>query len=307
MQQFSSLVDLPPQATWLTIGSFDGVHRGHQEILHNLVTSAHLAHARAAVLTFFPHPSVVLRGQSGPFYLTTPEERAQLISRHAVDMLITLPFTRELANITAQDFMTELKQKLQLARLWVGYNFTLGRNREGDVPTLQRLGDLLDYQLEVVPPIMIEGEIVSSSQIRGLISKGIVDRAEVMLGRPYQVDGRVVPGDARGRLLGIPTANLSIWPDWLLPANGVYAGKAWVNGKDYQAVINIGSRPTFEAADVPIRMEAHLLNFNHDLYGKTLKVDFIQRLRDEKRFPSVDALLDQIHQDIQTAREILTP
>jgi riboflavin kinase/FMN adenylyltransferase len=305
MQQYASLVELNAPETWLTIGSFDGVHRGHQEIVKNLVSGSHAVGALAVVLTFFPHPAVVLRGQSGPFYLSTPEERTRLLGELGTDVVVTLPFTRELANISAPDFIAELKQKLHMSRLSVGYNFTLGRNREGDVPTLKRLGDLMGYQLDVITPIEIDGEIVSSSQIRALLAQGNVARATEMLGRFYAVEGKVVPGDARGRQLGIPTANLSLWPEWMLPENGVYAGWAVVNGQPYAAVINIGLRPTFEASPVPIRLEAHLLDFNQDLYGSTVRVKFVERLRSEQRFPSVDALLLQIHQDIQSARGIL--
>jgi riboflavin kinase/FMN adenylyltransferase len=305
MQQYASLVELHAPETWLTIGSFDGVHRGHQEILKNLVNGAHAAGALAVVLTFYPHPAVVLRGQSGPFYLCTPEERTRLLGELGADVVITLPFTRDLANISAPDFVADLKQKLHMVQLWVGFNFTLGRNREGDVPTLKRLGDLMGYKLEVISPIEIDGEIVSSSQIRGLLAQGNVARAAEMLGRFYTVEGNVVPGDARGRQLGIPTANLSLWPEWMLPENGVYAGWAMVAGEPHAAVINIGLRPTFEASPVPIRLEAHLLDFNQDLYGRIVRIEFVERLRNEQRFPSVDALLAQIQEDIRSARGIL--
>ncbi|MDD5369220.1 MAG: bifunctional riboflavin kinase/FAD synthetase [Anaerolineaceae bacterium] len=305
MQQYASLVELNAPESWLTIGSFDGVHRGHQEILKNLVSGAHAVGAQAVVLTFYPHPSVVLRGQSGPFYLCTPEDRSQLLGEWGADVVITLPFTRELANASASDFMAGLKQKLHMSRLWVGFNFTLGRNREGDVPTLKRLGDLLGYQLEVIPPVEVDGELVSSSQIRGLLAGGNVSRAAQMLGRLYAVEGKVVPGDARGRQLGIPTANLSLWPEWMLPENGVYAGWALVDGERHATVINIGSRPTFEASPVPIRLEAHLLDFDQDLYNHSVRIEFVERLRNEQRFASVADLLMQIQDDIRSARGIL--
>ncbi len=305
MQQYQSLEQLPSPDSWLTIGSFDGVHRGHQEIIGKLVSGAHADGARSVVLTFFPHPSEVLRGQNGPFYLTTPEERASLLGKLGVDVVITLPFTHELANIPAADFVAELKRKLLLKRLLVGYNFTLGRNREGDVPTLQRLGDLYDYSLEVFQPITLDGEIISSSLIRSRLASGDVRGAAELLDRLYCVAGTVVPGDARGRQIGIPTANLAIWPKWILPANGVYAAWANVEGEGHAAVVNIGQRPTFENAPVPIRLEAHLLDFDRDLYGQEIGIEFVERLRDEQRFPSIDALIAQIHKDIGTARGIL--
>jgi riboflavin kinase/FMN adenylyltransferase len=222
-----------------------------------------------------------------------------------VDVVITLPFTLELANIPAADFVAELKRKLLLKRLLIGYNFTLGRNREGDVPTLKRLSDLYEYTLDVFQPITIDGEIVSSSLVRSRLASGDVRGTAQLLDRLYCVAGQVVPGDNRGHQIGVPTANLAIWPKWILPANGVYA--AWANalGEGYPAVVNIGQRPTFEKAPVPIRLEAHLLDFDRDLYGQEIGIEFVERLRDEQRFPSINALITQIHQDIRTARGIL--
>ena len=305
MRQYTSLEQLPPPASWLTIGSFDGVHRGHQEIIRNLVEGAHRQDAQAVVLTFFPHPSEVLRGQENPFYLTTPVERANVMESLGVDVVISLPFTRDLANVPAFDFVSELKRKLNLQHLLVGYNFTLGRNREGDVPTLKRLADLFDYTLEVFQPITWEGEVVSSSLVRARLAAGEVRKAAELLARNYCVTGVVVPGDGRGRPMGIPTANLAVWPKWMLPANGVYA--AWANaaGEGRAAVVNIGQRPTFETTPVPVRLEAHLLDFDRDLYGEEIGIEFVERLRDEIRFSSGEALVAQIHQDIQAARGIL--
>ena len=307
MQHYQSLEDISLSETWLTIGSYDGIHRGHQAILARMVSGAHAAGSAAVVLTFFPHPGAVLRGMTGPFYLTSTEEKVRLMEDMGIDAVITLPFTRELASVSAADFMAKLKRQLDLQQLWIGYNFTLGHNREGDIPTLQRLGDLLGYSVEVIQPVTIDGEIVSSSLIRGLLGKGEVGRASTLLGRNYTVPGEVVPGDGRGRQIGIPTANLAVWPERMLPASGVYAGWAWVNGTRWPSVTNIGTRPTFEAQAVPVRLETHLLDFHQDLYGRAISVEFVDRLRDEQRFQSVDALIDQIHADIQKARGRLTP
>jgi riboflavin kinase/FMN adenylyltransferase len=306
MRHYQSIEEAASSNSWVTIGSFDGVHRGHQQVLRNMVRAAHEAGSPAIALTFFPHPAAVLRGLTGPFYLTNPEEKAALIAEQGVDILVTLPFTRELADQTAQDFMANLKRHLGLNQLWVGFNFTLGRNREGDIPTLTRLGDLLGYHLEVIQPITIDGEIVSSSLIRGLLAKGDVRRAGEMLGHTYSIPGEVVAGDGRGRTIGIPTANLDIWPERLLPATGVYACWAWVGTTRVPAVTNVGVRPTFTPGETVQHVEAHLLDFKQDLYGRVLRLDFVERLRGEQRFASVDALLDQIKADIHLARGLLT-
>jgi riboflavin kinase / FMN adenylyltransferase len=272
-----------------------------------MVHGAHSAGSTAVVLTFFPHPAAVLRGVTGPFYLTNSDEKAALLAELGVDLLITLPFTHELANRTAQDFMSNLKNRLGLNQLWVGFNFTLGRNREGDIPTLTRLGELMDYRLDVVQPITIEGEIVSSSLIRGLLAKGDVTQAGLMLGRPYSIPGEVVPGDGRGRTIGIPTANLDVWPERILPATGVYACWAWLGTTRHLAVTNIGVRPTFTPGATIQHVEAHLLDVHQDMYHRMLRLEFVQRLRGEQRFASVDALLEQIHADIDQAKGILKP
>lgn len=305
MQHYQSLEKVNLNESWLTIGSYDGVHRGHQEILQEMVSGARAQQVSSVVLTLFPHPAVVLRGQRGPYYLSTPEERARLLGEQGVDLVITLPFSRELANVSALDFMTEIKQRLKISQLWVGYNFTLGRNREGDAQSLARIGQLLDYELRVIPPISIDGEIVSSSLIRGLLEQGNVEHAAELLGRPYTVEGDVVAGDGRGRTLGIPTANLSIWPEWMLPSVGVYSSWAIVDGERYLAVSNIGMRPTFEHQPLPLRLETHLIDFHQNLYGRKIRLEFIQRLRGEQRYSSADALVAQIHQDIQRTRETL--
>jgi len=306
MQQITSLEEVSIPNSWVTIGSFDGVHRGHQMLVQDLVREAHSAGCQAVVVTFFPHPSVVLRGASGPFYLTSPEERAKLLEELGVDQVLTLRFTRELADTPAEDFIALLQRQLGMRQLWVGFNFALGRGREGDIPLLQRLGDLHDFDLHIVQPIEIDGEIVSSSLIRSLLNRGEVARAADFLGRRYVVEGEIVHGDGRGRTIGIPTANFSVWPERVLPAGGVYAG--WVHfpqGERRAAVANIGVRPTFENQPPVPRLEALVLDFDQDLYGQTLSFEFVQHLRGEQRFSSVEALIEQIQKDVQTSRGVL--
>lgn len=306
MLHYTSLDELRLSNTWLAIGSFDGVHRGHQAILKDLATRAHAQDALAAALTFHPHPAVVLRGRSGPYYLTTLEERAELMQSLGVDEVIIHPFNREVAALTADVFMGKLCERTGLQRLVVGPDFALGRNREGNIEHLTRLGEALGYSVDVLTPVTLDGEEISSSRIRRALVDGDVLLAAALLGRPHSVSGPVSSGDGRGRTIGIPTANLDLAPDLLLPKVGVYACRVQVDHHEYAAVTNIGVRPTFTVSQVVTpRLETHLLDTSNDLYGKRIRVGFIERLRDEQRFSGVAALVEQIQIDIVRAREIL--
>ena len=255
MQHSTSLEDLDLSSCWLTIGSFDGVHLGHQAILRQMVERAHAARSQAVVITFFPHPSVVLRNRQEAFYLTSPDERANLLGDLGIDRVITLDFTAELARMSAYDFMSMISQKLRPQQFWVGYDFALGRNREGNVDRLTELGKIFKYKLKVVYPIQLEGETVSSSQIRTALTLGEIEKANRLLGREYRMEGLVVHGDGRGQLIGIPTANLAIWRWQVMPKSGVYACKAHIDGHVWAAVTNVGVRPTFENQPVSPRVE----------------------------------------------------
>jgi riboflavin kinase/FMN adenylyltransferase len=305
MQHFWSLDQVYLKNAWLTIGSYDGVHLGHQAIIRQLIDGAHEVNVPAVVVTFHPHPATVLRGRRGQFYLTSPEEQASLLGDMGVDVLVTHPFNEEISKMSAYDFITEMDQHLDISHLWVGYDFTLGRDREGDIPTLQKLGESFGYQLNIVDPIKFEGGVVSSSVIRAALASGDMEMACELLGRPYQVDGVVVPGDGRGSTFGIPTANLDVWSKKALPKVGVYVCRAVIDGKIWGAVTNIGVRPTFDPNKLSPRIETHLLNFNENIYGKTMSVFFITRLRDEKRFSNTQTLVNQIHLDIHAAEAIL--
>jgi riboflavin kinase / FMN adenylyltransferase len=305
MQHYRSLDDVHLQGAWVTIGSFDGVHRGHQAVLNRLVQSACAAQQPAVVVTFFPHPSVVLRGLQGPFYLTSPDERARLMAELGIDVVVTLPFDLQLASLSADDFMAEIADHLHLSHLVVGYDFALGRARSGNVHTLRHIGETYNYEVDAIASTDIQDQPVSSTRIRELINKGQVSDAALLLGRWYSVTGQVVHGDGRGGKIGIPTANLSVWSEQILPMRGVYATLAWVNNRPFPAVTNIGLRPTFETNPTLSKIETHLLDFNEDLYNMDLRLDFVKFLRPEQRFPSVQALIDQIQQDIISAREVL--
>jgi len=291
--------------TWLSIGTFDGVHLGHRALIKQLVAGANKENLPAILITFFPSPAVVLRGQNGPYYLSSLEDRLIWLGDLGVDGVITLTFDKELASLTAGEFMRQLKEKFNIQQVLVGFNFALGRGRGGDLQTLSKIGEQIGYHLQVVPPITIGGLTISSSQIRSWLADGVVDQVARGLGRWFALSGVVAHGDGRGRSLGIPTANLEIWNEQAIPANGVYAGWAWVDDKRWKAVISIGTRLTFEEQPVASRVEAHLLEFDQDLYGKILRLEFVTWLRNERRFDSVQALIDQIDVDKKIAQEIL--
>jgi riboflavin kinase / FMN adenylyltransferase len=290
---------------WLAIGSFDGVHRGHQELISQMVAAAHAAGDPAVAITFFPHPIVVLRGLQGPIYLSDPQERADLLGRLGLDAVITLTFDKALANLTALDFMTLLKEKLAFHQLWIGQNFVLGHGREGDVNRLRQLGEQLNYSVHVVTPVTIADQLVSSSQIRTWLAEGNVEQVKEGLGRRYALSGPIVHGDGRGKGLGIPTANIDYWSERVAPSSGVYACWAEVDNQRIPAVASQGYRPTFEPVAKVSRLEAHLLDFHQDLYGRQMRLEFVARLRAELKFPSVESLMVQIYQDIDDARRLL--
>ncbi len=305
MQHYRSLNDIALLNSWLTIGVFDGVHRGHQEILSNLTAGAHQNGAPAVVLTFWPHPAVVLGKRHDLKCLTTPEERAELLGSMDVDVVITQPFTPDFAALSAFDFMRRVSQHLGLRSLWIGYDFALGHNREGDLERLTELGEEFGYNVQAIGPVKNGGDVLSSSLIRQRIRSGDVSHAAKNLGRFYNLSGAVVHGDGRGRKINIPTANIDYPKDKVIPANGVYATWAWVGGKRYPAASNIGINPTFTPDKQVPNVEAHLLDFDRDLYDQEVKLEFVERLRDELKFKSVEALLEKIHEDIAQTRKIL--
>jgi riboflavin kinase/FMN adenylyltransferase len=306
MTHITNLEDFYIDNSWITIGSFDGVHRGHQSLVRSMVGAAHRERTPAVVVTFFPHPAVVLRKLSNPFYLTSPDERAALLNDLGVDFVITIPFDEQMAARSALDFIQWTKSHLGFTRLWAGSDFALGRGRQGNLTYLEELGTELDFEVDEIPAVSSDGLTISSSQIRSLISRGALHQAAAQLGRWYSLEGRIITGDGRGRTLGIPTANLDIWRQRLVPASGVYATRAWVDEKSYLSVTNIGFRPTFENENPVSRVESHILDFDQDIYDKNIRLDFIELLRPEHRFKSKQHLLFQIQEDISQAREVLS-
>jgi riboflavin kinase/FMN adenylyltransferase len=292
------------QDTILTVGSFDGVHRGHQALFRGLIAQAGQRGMLSAALTFYPHPRVVLRPEVQPTYLTSDVERARLLDALGLDLLALIAFTRELAATPAEAFTRMLVERLRMRELWVGPGFALGRGREGQIPALERLGGQLGFRLHVVAPVDDGGEPISSTRIRALLAEGRVDRAAELLGRYYALSGVVLHGAARGRRLGFPTANQRVPAERAAPANGVYAVWAHAGGERYPAVANIGIRPSFDAGER--LLETHLMGFEGDLYDRCLRVEFVRHLRGEQRFESGAALTAQVQQDMSHAMRILT-
>jgi riboflavin kinase/FMN adenylyltransferase len=305
VQHFSSLDSVNIRNTWMTIGSFDGIHIGHQQLIRDLNKHAHQAGAKSVVLTFHPHPAVVLRGRAGAFYLTTPAEKVELLDQLGIDIVITHPFTYELSQSSAREYISYSMDHLRFHQLWVGYDFALGKAREGDVHYLEVLGKEFGYQVHIVEPVKLDGRIISSSQVRNLITEGNISVANKILGRLYGVTGKVVHGDGRGKQIGIPTANLETGDEKLIPGAGVYACRVQILDKHLSAAVNVGTRPTFESSDRRSHVEAHILDFKGDLYTQNITLEFVERLRGEKRYKSVDDLIKQIYVDIEQTREII--
>ena len=286
----------------VTIGAFDGVHRGHQKLIAELVSEAHAQDRAAAVICFFPHPDVVLRGITGRYYLTSPDERARLLAELGVDVLVVHPFNDEVRHVRAADFVQRLRDHLKMAALWATADFAMGFNREGDIGFLRAQGVEV-HTIEMVAPDG-NGDRISSSAIRAALEAGDVSKAAEWLGRPYRIAGEVIGGAQRGRSIGFPTANIDIWEEQVIPANGVYACRTFLGGETFNAVTNVGVRPTFEGVGVTV--EAHIFDFDRDIYGQTLSLDFMQRLRGEQKFDGIEALVAQIKQDAKQARTLLS-
>lgn len=309
MQHFYDLASAQlQQPSVVTIGVFDGVHRGHQQLIRRLVDEAQATNRLAVALTFFPHPDVVLRGLTGRYYLTTPEQRAEYLGELGIDYVITLPFNSEFRQIRAAAFVDTLIEQLRLSSLWVGSDFAMGYQREGNVAFLRAQGEAKGFTVQVIDLILAEADgvdgVISSTAIREALLAGEVENARDWLGRSYSVTGEVVHGDHRGRLLGFPTANIAVWNEQIIPANGIYAGWAYLGGERFMAATNVGIRPQFDGENVTV--EAYLLDFDRDIYGQQLTFSFEKYLRPEAKFDSLEGLITQINADVQTSREYLT-
>jgi riboflavin kinase/FMN adenylyltransferase len=304
MRHYHSLEEVSVKNAWLTIGVFDGIHRGHREIIRKLVTEAHANHEPAVLLTFDPHPASVLSGQEIKC-LTTPEERAELLGSLGVDIVITQRFTRDLATATASEYMSQLKQTLDLKHLLVGYDFALGKGREGSPNRLAEIGRDLGYSVEIIHALSDESGVISSTEIRKLVATGNVSEAAKLLGYRYPLVGDVIRGAGRGRTINFPTANIDYPQQKATPANGIYACWAYLGDEKFMAATNIGFNPTFTPERQTPSLEAYLLDFDRDIYGQRVKLEFVSRIRNELRFNSVEALIWKIQEDVEKTREML--
>ncbi len=307
----SDALDRPLVRPILTVGNFDGVHVGHRAIMQTVVTRAADLGGQAVVYTFDPHPRKVLQLERAPRLLTTLEQRVELLEACGVDVVIVEPFSLEFSRTSAEVFIRHyLHERIRPVEVYVGYDFHFGRDREGSMRLLTELGPRLGFSVTIIPEVTMDEGDVNSTRIRELLAHSRLAEAGAMLGRPYTVRGTVVVGDRRGRTLGFPTANLDPETE-VLPAAGVYAGHLRLiddgdppRGAELAAVTNVGRRPTFENGDV-IHAEAHLIDFDGDLYGRRVDLSFEHHLRDERRFPDVDALRVQIADDVAEARRRL--
>lgn len=288
--------------TVVTIGVFDGVHLGHTHLLLGLKEEARRQDAIPCVVTFVNHPRSVLQPTMPVRFITPLEQRLALLKRAGIDNVVALTFDQSLSQLSARDFVQALKSNLHMKTLVVGPNFALGHRREGNVKVLAGLGGEIGFRVEVVEPLMLAGQMVSSTVIREAISRGDVRRAGRMLGRYFSLTGEVVKGEGRGKDLGFPTANLKTDPELLLPADGVYAAWAHVGGKRLMSATSVGVRPTF--GENARTVEAYIMNFQSEIYGKQVRLDFCQRLRDELRFDTVEALQQQMELDVEQTRRI---
>jgi riboflavin kinase/FMN adenylyltransferase len=304
MEIEQELANIAPQGeTILTIGVFDGVHAGHRYLLKKLQQRAAEKNLLSGVVTFNPHPQSVLHPHNELPRLSDLEDRIKALRELGINIVAVLTFTPKVAQLSAREFLLLLKKHLKMQGITVGPDFALGQGREGNINLLRALGREMEFSVEVIPPHTVNGEVVSSTLIRRALAQGDMRKVEKLMGRYFHLTGKVVTSAKRGRVLGFPTANLDIKPQQALPDDGTYATIALVDGRQIPSATNIGIRPTFGERQKTV--ETHLLNYAGDLYHKELRIEFVQKLRDEQRFASPAELKAQIEKDIREAEMIL--
>ncbi len=300
---YSSMDILSYQNSFISIGNFDGIHRGHRAIIKYMLWHAKPQEKPIIVITFFPNPADYFDQETKNFYLTSPAEKESFLCGLGVDEVLTFEFDREFANLSPQEFLAGIKEKLGMSVLVVGRDFALGKGREGTVPVIKSIGKDLGFSVEMISPINFKGTEISSTAIRQKLDEGDLRGAATLLGRYYAVSGEVGHGSDRGAKIGLPTANITHWPGKKLPKVGVYATIVILCGEKYHGITNVGFRPTFEDQDLP-NVECHILDFDDNIYGEKLNLQFIEKIRDEKKFSGVEAFLKQIEKDKAKARKI---
>jgi riboflavin kinase/FMN adenylyltransferase len=291
----------PGRPTAVTIGVFDGVHRGHQHLVAILLERARQEELAAVAITFNPHPRTVLQPGTVITYLTSIEERVELLQGLGLDAVGVLAFTSELAQLSPRDFLALLVQELDMRLLVVGPDFALGRGRAGTTGIIREIGQELGFSVEIAPLLTEGGEKVGSTAVRQALAAGDLERVARLLGRPFSVRGPVVSGDRRGRSLGFPTANIALGLDRALPPYGIYVTRTYVRENAYPSCTSIGVRPTFHS-DGQATVETYILDFDEEIYGEEIRIDLLHRLRDEQRFETVEALVEQMRRDIEDTR-----
>lgn len=293
------------RGTVVTVGTFDGVHRGHWTVLQEIRRRAEASGRRSVLVTFDPHPLRIVRPERAPKLLTTPVEKKEILAESGLDYAVFISFTEALSRYEPRRFVEEiLVGRLGVEELVIGYDHGFGRDRSGDVGTLERIGAELGFEVSVVPPVETDGDAVSSSRIRHAVAEARMEEARACLGRPYSLRGIVVRGDGRGKHLGFPTANLMVSNgDKLIPRPGIYAVRGVLRSGTYPGALHLGPRPTFKGS--PPAIELHLIDFEGDLYGESVRVDFVRMLRDVRPFATVAALVDQMKEDVEEARRVL--
>jgi riboflavin kinase/FMN adenylyltransferase len=290
----------------VTIGTFDGVHRGHQAIFSRMKEEARKTGGETVVITFFPHPRLVLYQDSVNLkFINTREKKIERLEKIGIDHLVIIPFTKEFAQNSSEQFITNYVVKyIHPAKFIIGYDHHFGKNREGNIALLEKLKDKFGYAVEEVPPLYVEGAPVSSTRIRNLLHEGNVKAANKMLGYEYAITGEVVRGKALGRKIGYPTANLELPNEYkLIAANGVYACRVLIGNRTLKGMGNIGVRPTIDHGDLTI--EVNIFDFDEDIYGEKITIEFVDRLRDEKKFKNIEALKAQLAKDKEMSIKIL--
>ena len=293
----------PSKDTLLTVGVFDGVHLGHKYLISKLVEQARQQDLLSGVVTFRQHPQEVLHPETKLPFLTDLDERINLLRSEGVKIIVPISFTAESARLSARQFVKLLRKYLRMRGLVIGADFALGRNREGNADALRALGQEMGFSVTVVPAVILNGEVVSSTTIRKALSKGDIEKVHRLTGRPFSLHGQVITGARRGVALGFPTANLDVAPEQALPPDGVYATWAYIDGGAYQSMTNIGHNPTF--GDRKHAVEVYIVDYQGDLYGRELKIEIMERLRDEKKFSTMEELKQQMAEDVKRGKAIL--
>lgn len=307
MKILHNLLEVPnvsggPPAIGLTIGNFDGVHIGHRQLIGKIKTECQKKNLKFVVVTFVPHPQKILQPEKERFLITSYEQRRTLLKKLGVDYLVEMKFTRDFSTLSPAEFMKDfLFCYPELKNFYLGYDFAFGANKQGGYDLVREICKPRNISVEIQPAFELNGEIVSSTLIRNQLIAGEVDKVDKVLSRPFHLEGVVVKGEGRGKKIGFPTANVQVSPDLIVPGKGVYITRTIYNGMTFQSVTNIGNNPTFKSSDL-LHIETNLFDFDSDIYGETLDIQFIKKIRDERKFPTVNDLIFQIKEDVLFAK-----